>query len=283
MTLRTIPHGFVPIAATRTNGSQHGPRDRNSDGGLLITSSADFVSGFVPPDYLIDNLVQRRFCYSLTAATGTGKTAVTLLLSASVARGLPIGGRQVEPGRVLYLAGENPDDIRMRWIAMAEHIGFDIAAIDVHFIAGVFGIDDLEERIRDEADALGGFALVVVDTSAAYFPGDAENDNVQMGAHARRLRKLVTLPGEPTVLINCHPVKNAGPDNLLPRGGGAFVAEVDGNLTCTKNDTLVTLHWQGKFRGPDFAPITFETRAVTAERLKDSKGRPITTVLARML
>jgi hypothetical protein len=29
----------------------------------LIQSSADFIRGFVPPDYLIDGVLQRRFCY----------------------------------------------------------------------------------------------------------------------------------------------------------------------------------------------------------------------------
>jgi hypothetical protein len=41
------------------------------------------------------------------------------------------------------------------------------------------------------------------------------------------------------------------------------------------------LHWQGKFRGPDFAPISFKLETVTHERLKDSKGRQITTVIAK--
>jgi hypothetical protein len=98
-----------------------------------------------------------------------------------------------------------------------------------------------------------------------------------------RLRSSRTLPGGPTVIVNCHPVKNAGPENLLPRGGGAFLAEVDGNLTCSKTDTLVTLHWQGKFRGPDFEVMSFELRPDTADRLKDSKGRSIFTVLAQPL
>jgi hypothetical protein len=43
---------------------------------------------------------------------------------------------------------------------------------------------------------------------------------------------------------------------------------------------VVQLHWQGKFRGPDFAPITFRLRSVTHERLKDSKDRMIPTVIA---
>jgi hypothetical protein len=67
------------------------------------------------------------------------------------------------------------------------------------------------------------------------------------------------------------------------RGGGAFLAEVDGNLTCWKTDSLVSLHWQGKFRGPDFAPITFQLETVTSTHLRDSKGRKIPSVVAKAL
>jgi hypothetical protein len=83
------------------------------------------------------------------------------------------------------------------------------------------------------------------------------------------------------VLICCHPTKNA--ENLVPRGGGAFLNEVDGNLTCKRNDLAVELHWHGKFRGPDFAPMFFQLKVVTHERLKDSEGNLIQTVVALFL
>jgi hypothetical protein len=190
----------------------------------LIYSSAEFIAGFIRPDYLIDGLVQRRFIYSLTAPTGTGKTAVALLLCACIALGRAVGEYQVAQGRVLYLAGENPDDVRMRWLAMAQVMGFDINTIPVSFLPGVFKLSEMADRIRAELEKIGPVALIVVDTSAAYFEGSEENANVEMGVHARRLRDLVKMPGGPSVLVCCHPVKNAGPDNLLPRGGGAFVA-----------------------------------------------------------
>ena len=85
-------------------------------------------------------------------------------------------------------------------------------------------------------------------------------------------RTLANLPGEPCVLVMCHPIKNATQDNLLPRGGGAFLAEVDGNLTCWKTGSLINLYWQGKFRGPDFAPVSFQLEGVTSSHLRDSKG-----------
>ncbi|OSJ16846.1 hypothetical protein BST63_10530 [Bradyrhizobium canariense] len=262
---------------------RHAPEIRAETTDRLIKSSAQFLEGFTPPDYLIDGLVQRRFLYSVTAPTGHGKTAVALLISAHKALGLPIGKHEVDPGRVLYFAGENPDDVRMRWIALSERMGFDSKTIDVHFLEGTFKVSDLIARIKQEVADLGGVSLIVVDTSAAYFEGDEENGNVQAGAHARMFRQLLKFPGEPCTLILCHPVKNAQADNLLPRGGGAFIAEVDGNLTCWKTESLVTLHWQGKFRGPDFAPLTFQLETVSSTHLRDSKGRQIPSVVARAL
>ncbi len=250
---------------------------------LILTSKA-FTDGFVPPDYLIDGVVQRRFLYSLTGNNGAGKTAIALRIAAHVALGRPIGEYAVEKGRVLYFAGENPDDLRMRWIALSEHLDFDRTAIDVHFVDGADKeIAKVRDQIAREVAALDGVSLVVVDTSAAYFNCDEcddENDNVQAGKHARMFRSLTSLPGGPSVLVLAHPPKNAKSDNLLPRGGGAFIAEVDGNLVVRKNDALAELHWQGKYRGAEFEPISFELPTVTAAELRDSKDRPIRTVLA---
>jgi hypothetical protein len=71
-----------------------------------------------------------------------------------------------------------------------------------------------------------------------------------------------TMPGRPAVLVATHPTKHADETNLLPRGGGAFLNEVDGNL-CRWADAEqagTSLHWQGKFRGMTFIPIQFDLR-----------------------
>jgi hypothetical protein len=263
------------------NGADGQPKAATR-GSALIQTSGQFVAGFVPPDYLIEGVIQRRFAYALTGKTGSGKTAIVLLFATSVALGRPVGGLEVAQGRVLYFCGENPDDVRMRWIAMSKEFGFDVDDIAVHFIPGRFKIADFRKRILQELQTIGDIVLVVIDTSAAYFPGDDPNNNAQMIAHAQTLRTLVDLPGGPAVLINCHPVKNATRDNLLPYGGGGFVNELDGNLTVWKED-MIELSWQGKFRGPDFAPLSFKVQTVTHDRLKDSKGRPLWTVVASYL
>ena len=117
----------------------------------LLQSSAQFIEGFIPPDYVLDGILQRRFVYSLTGRTGSGKTAIVLLIAASVASGRSIGAHELQTGRVLYFAGENPDDIRMRWIAMAQHMDFDVNEIEVCFIPGTFKISEIAAQVALEA------------------------------------------------------------------------------------------------------------------------------------
>jgi AAA domain len=253
--------------------------------GVTIKSSKDFVAGFVPPDYVIDGLLQEGFLYSLTGATGAGKTAITLRLAASVAMGALFADRETKQRRVLYLAAENPDDVRMRWIALSQHMDFDLDTIEVYFIEGVFKISQMADGLKKEAERLGGeFGLVIIDTGPVFYEGDDENNRTQQGNHAKMLRDLITIvPGKPTVVANCHPVKNASPDNLVPAGGGNFLNQVDGNLTASKNESTTELHWQGKFRGVDFPPLYFKIKPTNHERLKDSNGKLIPTVISTWL
>ena len=161
--------------------------------------------------------------------------------------------------------------------------GFDPEDINVYFIGGVYSIPERIAEIRSWSEANGEIDLAIIDTSAAYFQGDDENANTQLGAHARDMRKLTELPGSPCVMVAAHPVKNATMDNLLPRGGGSFLNEIDGNLTLAKAAGGSRMHWQGKHRGVDFDPLNFELATVTAPSLVDRNGRNIPTVMARAL
>jgi hypothetical protein len=247
----------------------------------LVRSSKDFVADFTPPDYLVDGLVQEGFLYSMTGATGAGKTAIALRLAASVAMGALFADRETKKRRVLYLAAENPSDVRMRWIALAQQMDFDADSIEVFFVEGAFSISQMKATLKADAERVGGeFGLVIIDTGPVFYEGDDENNRTQQGKHAAMLRELVdVIPGHPAVIANVHPTKNAGADNLLPAGGGSFLNQVDGNFTAAKSDNTTELHWQGKFRGVEFAPMHFMLRTVTHERLKDSRDRKTPTVI----
>ena len=247
----------------------------------LVLTAQQFIDGFTPPSYLIDGVLQRGYLYSLTARTGGGKTAISMFVGQCVARGVNMHGRAVQSGTVLMLAGENPDDIRARFLVLAEAYGFDPGAIKMRFIAGVVSIPARFDEIKAEAATIDDLVLVIVDTAAAYFPGDETNSNSQQGAYARLLRQLTFLRGKPAVLVNCHPIKNAARDNLIPMGGSAFVNEVDGNLTLwANNEKQVCLHWLGKFRGPEFDPINFELKVASSPKVIDAKGRLMPSIVA---
>jgi hypothetical protein len=269
----------------RINGRDQSPAGAgDGQASPPVLPRGGFMCDFTPCDYLVDGILQRRFVYALTGQTGHAKSAIALLLAELVASAEPnamFGRHRVEKGQVCYFVGENPDDIRMRLIGMASLRTDDATKDRMFFVPGVFNIEAVFDGLYAEMARHGNFDLIIVDTSAAYFFGDEELSNTQMGAHARKLRRLTTLPGEPCVLVLCHPIKHVvEPAQLLPRGGGAFLNEVDGNLTAWKHDdVLIELH-HNKIRGPGFEPIAFKLETIRTPRLTDAKGRMLPTVRA---
>jgi hypothetical protein len=169
---------------------------------------------------------------------------------------------------------------------MEATMNFSRDDLDLLIIDKVFDLEKELPRIRKEVDAFGGnVGLVVIDTSAAMFQGDDENSNPKMLEHAKSQRKLCELPGRPCVVALHHPTKivvNA--DQLLPRGGGAYLNEVDGNFTAWAHDgNLSTMSWAGKLRGPTFDPIEFRMREIRTPKLVDSKGRQMPTIMAEVI
>jgi hypothetical protein len=246
-----------------------------------VFSKRDFIAGFTPPDYLIDGIIQRGYLYGLTGATGHGKSALALLMASLVGRTEGdgwFGSHAVDAGQVAYLVGENPDDVRARVIGDDAMRGRRGQNDNIDFIPGVFEIPAMRAALVAQQK---NFDLVIVDTSAAYFLGNDELSNTQMGAHARMLRTLTTVQGHPAVIVLCHPVKRVDdPSKLLPRGGGAFLAELDGNLTAWKRDDYLVDLTYNKMRGPGFEPMPFRLEKITTTALADSKGRLIPTVRA---
>ena len=247
----------------------------------IMQSAAAFTSDFVAPEYIVDGVIQRGRLYTLTAPTGSGKTAVMLYAAMSIAQGDLFYDREVEQGDVLFMAGENPDDVRARVIATMEFYNIDANKCRVHFIPGTFSIRADLERLKEEAAKLPNLVLVVIDTFAAYFDGDDENSNAQALDFARVARRLTALPSKPAVVMPAHPVKNASRSNLSPKGGSSLVNEVDGNLTLWNESGIVTLHWQVKFRGAEFEPLAFELQRYETDKIKDAKGRRMPTILAK--
>lgn len=248
-----------------------------------ILTGGSFIASFVAPDWRIGGIVQRGRLYACTSRTGHGKTSVWLYNACMIQSGRKVGHLETEPGNVLILAGENPEDLKARMLGMTRAFNLDPKQLPF-VLPATFPLTENEaEALRRDIAALGvPFALIIGDTAASFFPGDNENDNVQAGQYGRTLRTLTACDGNPAVVALCHPIKNASSDSLLPRGGGAFLNEVEGNLTLWSDQVgeTTTLHWQGKIRGPDFDALTYRLKKVETGR-QHKNGHQIETIVAQ--
>ncbi|MCW2285687.1 hypothetical protein M2323_001981 [Rhodoblastus acidophilus] len=246
-------------------------------------SARDFCAAYEPLSYAIEPIIRSSSLYTLTAKTGSGKTALLISTALAVATGRPdILNKDVERGRVAYIAAENPDDLRMRIMVSAYHLHIDLDELADDLVILDYRVkpEELVKRMKWLAD-IQPFALVIIDTLAAFFDGADASDNVAGGEFMRRLRPLSHIPGKPSVIVAAHPVKNASDDNLIPYGAGAILNEVDGNLCLTSKGGIATLHWQGKIRGLDFKPAHFRLDIASSPDALDSKGREISLPICR--
>lgn len=246
---------------------------------IIFRNAATFAAEYVPLRYTIEPIIRSASIYTETARTGAGKTAFNVVSALAVATGRKdILNLEVAQGRVAYLACENPDDIRMRFKIAAYLLNIDLDEIGDRLL--ILDFRAKPEAVHAELKRLAEqepFALVIVDTLAAFFDGDNINDAVQGGQFMRRLRPLTQIKGLPSVLVAAHPVKNASEDALVPYGSGAILNEIDGNLTLWKNPQtgLVSLHWQGKLRGLEFEPVPFRFEIMGCPDILDAKGREV--------
>lgn len=232
----------------------------------LVIDVREWLADSAPPVWLVEGIIQRGMLYAVTAITNHGKTAITLLMAVAVGSGLDWAGHKTTKAGVLILCGENPDGFRTRMRATLQAVGVEEEELWGHVKVLPYSVPlrDYVTQIREEAKAFGvEYGMVLIDTSPSFFSGDSEDDNMQALHHALDMRVFHELPGKPAVIANCHPTKGADQEHLVPRGGGAFLNEIDTNLTVWAEEEVATFHWATKKRGPDFEPIAFEFHGKT--------------------
>lgn len=248
------------IAAARdalaTVVEYHALRNATAESIVPVT---EFIADDAPANWVVDGLIQREYLYALTGPTNAGKTALTIVMALCVAAGARFGGHQVQRGNVLILCGENESGFRSRLAGTMRAYGIrpeDIAG-SMFIFRRAMALADCLETLRAKMRAVD-LSLVIIDTSIAFFGGDKEDDNVQARDHAMLMRRITQWHGGPAVLANCHPTKHCDRDHNVPRGGSAFLNEIDANLTVWNVGERIEIHWQRKKRGPDFDPIEWE-------------------------
>ena len=116
----------------------------------------------VPTIPVIDGLISAGGLYTLTGGTGAGKTGLLINMAMAVAFNRPnLIGRDVEPGRVLYLTAENPNNSR-RLILAASEFGISDSDLGDGRLQVIPGFATAAEMLAEakamaaEAEACGG-------------------------------------------------------------------------------------------------------------------------------
>ena len=168
----------------------------------------------------------------LDAAGGTGKTTVLMQLTVSVALGWNwCGFRVATPGMVCIACGESDRKLMMRqfWrvmnamelnpeeraIAASRIVPVPLEGMEVNMIAGDRGNivrTEFLERFRRECiehSKVAGqdYSLIVIDPLSRFSGADTEKDNAAATRFIQAVETLVTLPGNPAVIIAHHATK----------------------------------------------------------------------------
>lgn len=278
-------HSYVMQSASKkaNGGTQWHDPEKPKPALTEFVDGAHFISNIMPPQWLIDGVIQRSYLYGLTAPTNHGKTALAALMAVSVALGINFASHACEPGHVLYLAGENPEDFKLRLRGACQANNAEAADIEgrITVMPVVGSLTAFIAPIKQLADSKP-IALILIDTSMAYFGYPDENANVDIRMHAQDMRMLIQCAGSPAIIALCHPTKNATQESLTPRGGSAFMNELDCNLTLWKEGEVCEIG-HNKLRGPPFIPVQFKLIQCVINGVLDTKGREVNTVVMRHL
>lgn len=220
---------------------------------LVIESLASLVMQEFPPQpFLVDGLLPAAQLAILGGRGKSGKSWLTLQLTAAIDRGDQFLGRVTRPGKVLYLALEdgrrrmNQRPKIMRWQPSP---AVDIAFKVDKFGAGGEGLAHLRQAIADKS-----YDLVIIDTLVKTLPASAdENNNPQMAAICNDLADTAHDSGA-CILVVHHTSKQLveNPFDGL-RGASAIRNAYDVGLMLVRKhgEREATLHTEARDFDPD--------------------------------
>jgi AAA domain len=181
---------------------------------------------------LVDDLLDVGALTCVYGEPKKGKTFIVLDLALHIALGQKWFGRDVEQGAVIYIAAEGSGSVEQRIEAFKQYHGLrDRADVPFYLLPGRFlALDDTDiQQLINEARAISGVSLIVLDTVARTMGGAEENSAKEMGLFIRACDRLREETGAHVLAVH-----HAGKDKSRgARGSNALLGAVDGEMRCT--------------------------------------------------
>lgn len=246
---------------------------------LLIRLPGDF-SPSLDDHSLVQGLLPEKALAAMIGASNTGKSALALDLSVSVARGIPFRGLRVRQCAVLYVATEGAQGLQNRIAALrvARELAPDAALGLVTVSVDLCSSPADSSRIVAACTTLKlktghPVGLVVIDTVARAMNGADENSGADMGRFLANAEDIKTQTGATVLLIH-----HAGKDTSKgARGHSSFRAALDTEITV---DGAINPRTVAVTKQRDLAPLEpFAFNLVPVALGTNTYGESVTAVV----
>lgn len=184
-----------------------------------------------------DGLLPQNGIAMVAGAPFSGKSVLMAAFAASTSLGLPLAGRSVEAGRVLYAKLEHRDaDFKAIFLKAKKAVGGASLGGNL-LITTKLNLDDLDAVAAFDLEASRcGIDVIIIDSlrRTSRMDENKSEETAEVMARAQRL----TGEGKRLVVVLHHVTKST----MSPRGSTDLLASVDSFLLLTRKDNCVTIN-----------------------------------------
>jgi hypothetical protein len=246
-----------------------------------LSDVADLVKDIKPIQWLVRDLVESETLMLTYGQPGTAKSFLEVHRACCVATGTSFFGRQVNKGKVIYVAGEGHNGLARRFRAweIENHTRLPRGVL----YKSESAVDMLSEkavsklaRHIEEVATDGHVALVVIDTLARNFGGGDENSTEDMSKFITLVDIHIRQRFGCVVIIVHHSGKNvlAG-----ARGSSALLAAVDAAYEMIREGDAMVLSCKKMKDAEKADDMIFKLRTVVLDGVTDDRGGEVTSAV----
>lgn len=243
-----------------------------------ILNATDAIGQLVARNMIVDNILEAE---SITLATGqsnSGKTTVLQLLALCVARGDKFAGNQCHAGKVLWIAGEDQYNARLRLAAMCDEYGIAPSSIDDNMRILPQSVSVLDRTsmaafhsaVDRDVGPESHFAVTILDSKSVCWGGEDENSNDENAEFIREVASHFVTKYRAAVIITHHLTKSKEKEEQSARGASALINNIDHEWRFEmRPQSMVSIMEPGsKLRIARWDPIRFQIKTVSLSQVK---------------
>jgi KaiC/GvpD/RAD55 family RecA-like ATPase len=211
--------------------------------------AAAYAGAFTRMDWLVPNVIPAKSFTSVFGESGSGKTFWVLDVAMRMACGMPWWGKTLARRRVVYVAAEGAQGVKLRLNAWAKHNAVSLDDADFFVIAGQPNLLENEDvkLLVQAIRSIGPIDLLILDTIAQVTPGANENSSEDMGKAIKHCNTLISVL-KTTVMLVAHSGKDIARGQ---RGWSGLKGAMDSQIEVIRSPTF---------------------RSATVSKLKDGSG-----------